>query len=157
MCLILLSFQEHADYKLIVAANRDEFYSRPTAPATFWENENLLAGKDLEAGGTWMGITRDGRISMLTNYRDLSSIKDNPPSRGSLVTDYLKSEMDARHYLEQVSERGSEYNGFNIISGNVNELHYYGNYQKGVQQIASGVHGLSNALFNTDWPKVDRG
>jgi uncharacterized protein with NRDE domain len=158
MCLILFAHKAHAKYKLIVAANRDEFYARPTLPANYWEEESkILAGKDLEAGGTWLGITTSGRISLLTNYRDLTNIKPNAPSRGHLVSEFLKSGANSTAYLEEISGNGSEYNGFNIICGNIDDLYYYGNYQEGVHQINSGIHGLSNALLETPWPKVVNG
>lgn len=157
MCLILFSLKEHPKYKLIIAANRDEFYSRPTAPAAFWNDGGLLAGRDLEAGGTWMGLTKKGRLSMLTNYRDLTNLKSNAPSRGNLVTDYLVGEQSGWDYLKAASKNGDQYNGYNLISGNINELFYYGNYQNGVHKISKGVHGLSNALLNTEWPKVVKG
>lgn len=158
MCLILFAYKTHPEYKLVVAANRDEFYSRPTEPATFWkDNPAILAGKDLTAGGTWMGINRQGKISMLTNYRDLKNIKQNAPSRGHLVSDFLENEEHAHDYLQQLSEKGDLYNGFNLICGTMDELYYYGNYKSGVHPITSGYHGLSNALLNTQWPKVDKG
>lgn len=158
MCLILFSINQHPKYKVIIAANRDEFYQRPTKPANFWEDEpSILAGKDLEAGGTWLGMTREGRISMLTNYRDLSNLKSDAPSRGHLVSDFLKNEIEGDVYLNQISNRGHLYNGFNLISGRVDDLYYYGNYQNGVHKIESGTHGLSNALLNSSWPKVIKG
>ena len=90
MCLILFSHKAHDKYKLVIAGNRDEFYHRPTEPATFWDNYPfLLAGKDLTAGGTWMGVTKSGKIAMITNYRDLKNLKENAPSRGHLVSDFL--------------------------------------------------------------------
>ncbi|MEQ8242194.1 NRDE family protein [Fulvivirga sp.] len=159
MCLILFAHNAHPKYKLIVAANRDEFYERPTKPADYWEEHpDILAGRDLEAGGTWLGITKQGRLSLLTNYRDLKNIKSDAPSRGHLVSDFLKnSNIDGKEYLKGISAKGELYNGFNIICGDWNDLHYYGNYQKGVHKIESGVHGLSNALLDTQWPKVAKG
>jgi uncharacterized protein with NRDE domain len=158
MCLILFAYKAHPKYKLVIAANRDEFYARPTLPAHFWsENGNILAGKDLEAGGTWLGISKTRKISLLTNYRDLSNIKANAPSRGHLVSNFLESDTDAKTYLKKIEESGDQYNGFNIISGDWNDLFYYGNYQKGVHEIKPGIHGLSNALLDTEWPKVTKG
>ncbi|MTI40535.1 NRDE family protein [Fulvivirga lutimaris] len=158
MCLILFANNAHPKYKLIVAANRDEFYERPTKPADYWEeNPNILAGRDLEAGGTWLGITKQGRLSLLTNFRDLQNIKSDAPSRGHLVSDFLKSNISGQEYLNNISEEGELYNGFNIICGDWDNLHYYGNYQKGVHKIDAGVHGLSNALLDTHWPKVVKG
>lgn len=158
MCLILFAYKTHPKYKLVVAANRDEFYNRPTEPAGFWEdNPKILAGRDLTAGGTWMGINTKGEISMLTNYRDLKNIKPDAPSRGHLVSDFLMNDETAYDYLNEISQKGHLYNGFNLICGTVEELYYYGNYKEEVHPIVSGYHGLSNALLNTQWPKVDKG
>jgi uncharacterized protein with NRDE domain len=102
MCLIFFSLNDHHRYKLIVAANRDEFYNRKTAPAHFWEDDNnILAGKDLEAGGTWMGITVGGRIAMVTNYRDIRNLKQSAPSRGHLVSNYLMSDSTPVQYFNE--------------------------------------------------------
>jgi len=158
MCLILFAKNQHKKYKLIVAANRDEFYKRETVQADYWDDhEKVLAGRDLQAGGTWMGVNTNGLVSMLTNYRDLKHIKDDAPSRGHLVSDFLIEEPSASSYLESIAHNGKAYNGFNLICGNADELYYYGNYQTGVYEIPDGTHGLSNALLNTEWPKVVRG
>ena len=158
MCLIFLALHQHPQYKLIVAANRDEFYQRKTAPAHFWEDyQNILGGRDLEANGTWMAVSKQGKISMVTNYRDLHNINPNAPSRGQLVTDYLLNGETPWHYLEGVEKKGSQYNGFNLVVGTPNELCYFSNYKKGVEKISIGLHGLSNHLLNTPWPKVQRG
>ncbi|HEX5170764.1 MAG TPA: NRDE family protein, partial [Cyclobacteriaceae bacterium] len=158
MCLIFLSLNDHPEYKLIVAANRDEFYNRKTAPAQFWnEEQTILGGRDLEAGGTWMGITKEGKIAMVTNYRDLRNIKVNAPSRGHLVSEYLISGVNPVNYIDEVARNGKAYNGFNLIVGNPNELYYYSNYQANVAPVQPGVHGLSNHLLNSPWPKVKTG
>jgi uncharacterized protein with NRDE domain len=158
MCLIFFSLQEHPAYKLIAVANRDEFYNRKAAPASYWKDyPNILAGRDLEAGGTWMGITRTGKLSFVTNYRDLSNLKDNAPSRGQLVSDYLQKEIDAETYLKDIEPRGDKYNGFNLIVGDQNSLWYLSNYNKGIKKITPGFYGLSNHLLETPWPKVING
>lgn len=158
MCLIFISVDNHPDYKLIVAGNRDEFYKRKTAHAHFWEEHpHILAGRDLEAGGTWMGISKQGKISMVTNYRDLSNLNTKAPSRGHLVSEYLLNGDQPEQYLQRVAQKGSEYNGFNLIAGWPDQLHYYSNYRQNVERIPEGVHGLSNHLLNTPWPKVQRG
>ncbi|MEM6522232.1 MAG: NRDE family protein [Bacteroidota bacterium] len=158
MCLILFSYQNHPKYKLVIAANRDEFYQRPTEPAKFWKDEpHVLAGKDVEAGGTWMGISRSGKISMLTNYRDPQNIKISAPSRGHLVSHYLVSQKAPDEYLKEVENVGGKYNGFNLVCGTLDDMHYYGNYQAGVRQLKPGIYGLSNALLDTPWPKVKKG
>ena len=158
MCLILFSIGKHAHYKLVVAANRDEFYNRPTEKADFWkESEGVLAGRDLVAGGTWMGVTRQGKISMLTNYRDLGNINPEAPSRGHLVANYLTGNEEPDRYLEGVAENGKAYNGFNLIAGSIDKLYYYGNYDGAVKPISPGTHGLSNHLLDTPWPKLSEG
>ncbi len=159
MCLVLFSRQAHPEYPLVIAANRDEFYSRPTEPAGFWEdNRHILAGRDLLGGGTWMGISRKGRVALLTNYRDLGSIREDAPSRGHLVSKFLENDVPAKEYLLEVKKNGSDYNGFNLLCGDLSgELWYYGNYGEAVEKVEEGIHGLSNALLNTPWPKVEKG
>jgi uncharacterized protein with NRDE domain len=158
MCLIFLSFQNHPNYNLIIAGNRDEFYSRKTAPANFWEDHpTILAGRDLEAGGTWMGVTRNGHVSMLTNFRDPGNINPLAPSRGHLVSDYLKETEQPESYMRVLENNGKAYNGFNLIVGNANDLWYYSNYKSGAEKISAGFYGISNHLLETPWPKVIRG
>lgn len=157
MCLIVLSLNEHPDYPLIVAANRDEFYDRKTAPASFWsDHPEILGGRDLVACGTWLAMNRNGRIAMVTNYRDFSRQIPDAPSRGGLVTDYLMSDAHPHAYMQDVARRGHRYNGFNLIVGNPRELYYYSNYADGVAPVPPGLHGISNHLLNTPWPKVRR-
>src|SRR5688500_5917670 len=111
MCLIFIALKNHPKYKLIVAANRDEFYSRRTAPASFWEDHpQILGGRDLEAMGTWLGMTKGGRICMVTNFRDLRNIKAKAPSRGKLVTDFLLDSTSGETYLSKVESRAKEFN-----------------------------------------------
>lgn len=156
MCLIFVAINYHPVYKLIVAANRDEFYTRKTAPANYWpDHPNVLGGRDLQAGGTWMGMGKNGKISMLTNYRDPANIGKDAPSRGFLVSDYLTSDIDASSYLENI--RPERYNGFNLIMGDVDNLWYLSNYKNGITKLDNGLYGLSNALLDTPWPKVVRG
>ncbi|HEY8512333.1 MAG TPA: NRDE family protein [Cyclobacteriaceae bacterium] len=155
MCLIVLSLNEHPDYPLIVAANRDEFYERKSASAAFWsDHPEILGGRDLVANGTWLAMHRNGRVAMVTNYRDLTRYRPDAPSRGGLVTDFLLSEQQPLAYLEDVARRSHLYNGFNLIVGNPHELYYYSNYGNGITAIPPGLHGISNALLNTPWPKV---
>ena len=158
MCLIFFSVQNHPTYKLIIAANRDEFYNRKTAPAAYWKDHpEIVGGRDLEAGGTWMAMTKSGKISMLTNYRDPLNIDPKAPSRGQLITDYLLSGEGPEEYLKRIEKNGKVYNGFNLFAGSVNELWYYSNYKEGVDKIAPGFYGISNHLLETPWPKVVRG
>jgi uncharacterized protein with NRDE domain len=158
MCLIFISFKSHPEYPLIIAANRDEFYARKTAAAGYWEDHpNILAGRDLQAGGTWMGVTKSGRVSLITNYRDLKNLKTSAPSRGHLVSRYLESSIRPDRYLKDVQAAGGEYNGFNLIVGGVDELWYFSNYGKEIRQLTPGFYGLSNHLLDSPWPKVRRG
>lgn len=158
MCLIIFAFQTHPRYKLILAANRDEYYHRPTSPASWWEEARfLLAGKDLEAGGTWMGITKKGKLAALTNYRGTESHKKNAPSRGALVSQYLLSNISSREYLQELQVKRTGYNGFNLILGDMDTLCYYSNSQNKILQVPPGVHGLSNDSLDTPWPKVVKG
>ena len=157
MCLLILAIQAHPAYKLIIAANRDEFYERPTSPAGFWdEHPHILAGRDLRGHGTWLGITRTGRIGAITNYRDPTSFKANAPSRGKLVTDFLSGNEDPEAYLCKVDLKAKSYNGFNLVVGMEDRLFWYSNRGDGIQPIAPGIHGLSNHLLDTPWPKVSR-
>jgi uncharacterized protein with NRDE domain len=158
MCLIFVALNQHPKYKLIVAGNRDEFYHRKTAPAQFWKDQpSVLAGRDLEAMGTWLGITSTGRIAMLTNYRDPQNINSAAPSRGKLVSDFLTGDTAPATYLDAVSREGKNYNGFNLLTGTVDEMWYYSNYKDGVERLQDGFYGLSNHLLDTPWPKVQRG
>ena len=164
MCLIFLSLHQHPNYKLIVAANRDEFYARRTAAAEFWKDHpQIVGGRDLEAVkadgtcGTWMAMNKNGRIAMVTNYRDLKNLKSQAPSRGHLVTDFLLSDEAPENYLKSLAPNAHLYNGFNLIVGDAEALYYLSNYKKGVDKIENGFHGLSNALLDTPWPKVRKG
>jgi uncharacterized protein with NRDE domain len=155
MCLILLSLKSHPTYKLIIAANRDEYYDRPTAQATFWEESpELLAGRDLRAGGTWLGITKKGRIAAITNYRDPASIKDHALSRGKLVSNFLLGEKSPVDYLERLDQKADEYNGFSLIVGEKDELYWYSNRGDRPLNLSPGIYGLSNHLLNTPWPQL---
>lgn len=158
MCLIFFAVNQHPNYKIIVAANRDEFYARKTAPAHFWEDHSrILGGRDLEASGTWLALTKKGKISLVTNFRDPVNMNPQAPSRGHLVSDYLLNGETPNEYLSKVSLRASRYNGFNLLAGYPDELWYLSNYGHGIQRLAPGIYGLSNHLLDTPWPKVQRG
>ncbi len=158
MCLILFALQQHADYPFVIAANRDEYYQRPTKPAHFWpEAPALFAGKDMQAGGTWMGITRSGRFAAVTNYRDLAPAPEQAISRGELCKGFLDTNVNAEEYLTGIDKQKSRYAGFNLLAGNAQQLFYYSNRQGQITAITPGVHGLSNGLLNDPWPKVDTG
>lgn len=157
MCLTVFAFQADPRYPLIFASNRDEFYDRPAQPATFWyDHPTLLAGRDLKAGGTWLGITTDHRFAAITNYRDMDSVKENAPSRGNLVAEYLASDMEAPDYLNKLLQTGDQFNGFNLIAGTTTELWYYSNQLDTISKVQPGIHTLSNAFLNTPWPKTEK-
>ena len=158
MCLILFSYDNHPDYKLVLMANRDEFYNRPTQRANWWEDQpDLLGGKDLKENGSWLAITKSGKFAAITNYRDPRQVKADAPTRGKLVTNFLLDNYSAGEYLKELQESGSEYNGFNLIFGGLNEIVYYSNSVNTYQKLQPGNYGLSNALLDTPWPKVVKG
>ena len=158
MCLLLLALKSHPVYKLVIAANRDEFYDRPTAPPSFWNDRpDLLAGRELRAGGTWFGISKKGRIAAITNYRDPASIKSNAPSRGELVSDFLTGDEKPEEYLASLDLKAGAYNGFNLIVGVKDQICWYSNRGKGTRSLIPGIYGVSNHLLDTPWPKVSRG
>ncbi|MGI2327533.1 NRDE family protein [Planococcus sp. YIM B11945] len=156
MCLINFQLNEHPKYKLIVAANRDEFYNRPSQPAHFWEDEPVvLAGRDLLQGGTWLGITKTGRFAALTNYRDPSKPEAGKISRGAIVKDFLVGSEHAETFLNTLEP--ADYTGFNVLAGTADQLFYYNNLQGAAVEVPAGTHGLSNHFLNTPWPKVVKG
>jgi uncharacterized protein with NRDE domain len=157
MCLILLAWQAHPEYPLILAANRDEFYDRPTAAADFWkERPDILGGLDLKDGGTWLGVTRRGRWAALTNFRDPAAIRSGTPSRGWLVRNFLEGRDSPAAYLKRLLHRAADYNPFNLFAGDRESLHILSS--RGTPgPIPPGIHGLSNALLDTPWPKIRRG
>jgi uncharacterized protein with NRDE domain len=157
MCLIVFANNVHPKYKLIFAANRDEFYNRPTEQADFWKDyPELLAGKDLQAGGTWMGITKQGRFAAITNFRDLKNHRTDAPSRGNLTVDFLVSDISPEEYYNKLKPIISDFNGFNLLLGPVDELYYFSNKTEGLKKLEPGIHGISNALLDTPWPKVEK-
>lgn len=158
MCLILFAFHAHADYPLVIAANRDEAYARPASPAAFWDDHpDVHGGRDLEMGGAWMGITRSGRFAGVTNFRDGYPKGTAPRSRGDIVGGYLIGTQAAQPYLQAVAARQSEYAGFGALAGDLHTLWFFSNRGNGVEAVGKGVHGLSNHLLNTPWPKVVSG
>jgi uncharacterized protein with NRDE domain len=158
MCLILLALDSHPDYSLIVAANRDEFYDRPTAPAAFWPDApSVVAGRDLRAGGTWLGLDRRGRFAAVTNYRQGQREIAAPRSRGELVRDFLLSDVEPGEYRRLVERDAALYNGFNLIAGTSRELGYFSNREGVPRALTPGVYGLSNHLLDSAWPKVASG
>ncbi|WP_288004227.1 NRDE family protein [Thermonema sp.] len=155
MCLIIWAQNMHPDYKLMLLANRDEFYERSALPAHFWEN-GLLAGKDLQAGGTWLGLQPKKGLAAVTNYRDPKLIKEKAPSRGELPLQYLTSSQSSLNYLVRLHPRAAAYNGFNLLLFDGRDVMYYSNIERIIKKADEGIHGLSNALLDTPWPKVRR-
>lgn len=156
MCLITFAFQHLEQFPLMVIANRDEFYARPTAPLHWWdaENQTIIGGRDLQDGGTWMGMSAKGRFAALTNYRAPEYMQGGKPSRGALVTMCLQDNMPLEEIHRFLKTRSNQYNGFNLVYGSREEMFYYNNVQDKHQQLYPGIYGLSNAYLNTPWPKV---
>ncbi|WP_066069196.1 NRDE family protein [Neobacillus soli] len=158
MCLILFAYQVHPSYKFIVAANRDESLQRPTASAHFWEDSpDILAGRDLEKMGTWVGVTCTGRFAALTNYRNPKEVTEGKRSRGELVAGALKYKGNVKDYMQTLTVNKDLYPGYNLLAGDENELYYYSNMGQKLQRLEPGIYGVSNHLLNTEWPKVQKG
>jgi len=157
MCLIVVAWRTRPDLPLVVAANRDEWRARPTEPAHWWDTPPILAGRDLEAGGTWMGITREGRFAAVTNFRDPSDKRPTARSRGTLVTEFLSSDARPLAFARTLVPHVRDYNGFNLILGDGESLVYFGSREGEAREISPGVHGLSNHLLDEPWPKVVHG
>lgn len=158
MCLILLAWQVDKRWPLVVAANRDEYHARPTAPCAWWPQQpDLLAGRDLAAGGTWMGVTRSGRFAALTNFRDPRRHRTDAPSRGALVSDYLRSDETPEVWLRRLARDAGRWNGFNLLAGDAERLWCFSSFTAQLQAVTPGVHGLSNHTLDEAWPKVVRG
>jgi len=160
MCLIIFAHRADPRFPLVVAANRDEFFTRPTAQADFWQMESgtrILAGKDLQAGGTWLGITAGGRFAAVTNIRDPSQAEPRPRSRGELTSGFLGSRLGAAEYSATLSDSFADYAGYNLLLGDGEQLVYVNNAERISQVLAPGIYGLSNGRLNSDWPKVARG
>jgi len=165
MCLIVFSWKKHPEYPLVVAANRDEFYQRPTSLLSPWENSPVIAGRDIQEGGTWLGVTASGRFAAVTNYRQFLEMHTTfAKSRGKLCRDFLESNMSAKDFLEQLEPEAMSYGGFNLLVSDGHVLGYGCNrYHKGDTayyaydaDLAPGIYGLSNHRLDTLWPKVAR-
>ncbi len=161
MCLIVFAWQVVPGIPLVAAGNRDEFFDRPAAPAGWWDDHSqIYAGRDLRSGGTWMGITRDGRFAAVTNVRAPDEKRTDVPTRGALVADYLAGTAAPEEYVAALSGRASHYNGFNLLVGDRNKLVWFSNAgqddERNGKPLAPGIYGLSNGLLDTPWPKVVR-
>lgn len=157
MCLILFAYRQHADYPLIVIANRDEYYARPTRDAHWWEDADIFAGRDLEAGGTWLGVNHRGHFAAVTNVREPGGMKPGKQSRGALTSDYLAGTASAEDYLQQLVNHDQDYAGFNLLLGDAQGLWFYSNREHQIKPIEAGVYGLSNGRFDEPWPKLSSG
>ena len=181
MCLIVFAWQTHRECSLVVAANRDEWRERPTARLHWWDHEaaridseysqeidrehsqstnqqqtGILAGRDLQDGGTWMGVSAAGRFAALTNFRDPRSIKPAAPSRGRLVTDFLSGTATARDHVATLTPQADAFNGFNLLVSDGKELWWLSNRGGDPSALSPGIYGVSNGLLDEPWPKVVR-
>jgi uncharacterized protein with NRDE domain len=158
MCLILLAWRVHPDFPCVLAANRDEFHDRASAAADWWPGPpGILAGRDLKAGGTWLGVTRRGNFAALTNFRDGGARRADAPSRGVLVSELLASGRTVSETLSYLRAVGPDYNPFNLIFSDGERLGIYESMRGVGRELGPGVFGLSNHLLDTPWPKVQNG
>jgi len=157
MCLIVCAFHYQPRYPLVIAANRDEFYSRPTRDAHFWslkgDQPDLLAGQDLSKGGTWLGLTRDGRFAAVTNIRSPNP-KTSRMSRGDLTRRFLLGDQPPADYLARVQDSLTEYAGFNLLVGDRQSLYFLNSDDGEIRNLQPGIYGLSNGTLDSDWPKI---
>lgn len=152
MCTLAFQIEPEHEWPLIVVANRDEFLARETKTMHWWPNSELLAGKDLQSGGTWGAVSKAGRFAMLTNFRDPKFFEREGPTRGALVVDAVKnSDYNIQEHPQKFWDR---YNGFNLLWGDHKKVQVYNNVDHKLHELSQGVHGVSNAYLNTDWPKV---
>jgi uncharacterized protein with NRDE domain len=158
MCILFVAVNQHKDYPLIIAANRDEFFSRKTAKSHFWsEHPHVLAGRDIQAGGSWMGINQQGYLASLTNIRAPHTIKNDVSSRGELVSQFLQNPSKIKLYQQTLAATKEQYNGYNLLFGKWNELAVYNNHNNKLDYLSNGFYGLSNADLNSPWPKINKG
>lgn len=158
MCLILLAWQQNRDYPLVLAANRDEYYHRPTATAAPWPDQpGIIGGRDLLQGGSWLAMSRNGRFAAVTNFREPMPALDPPRSRGQLVSDYLQEQSSPAEYLARMEALGQLYRGFSLLVGDRSAVGYLSNRVAGYRLLEPGLYGISNALLDTPWPKVVAG
>lgn len=158
MCLLVLAWKQHPRYRMILAGNRDEFHDRPAAPLGWWQDDpRILAGRDLKASGTWLGVARSGRFGIVTNYRDLQAPIEGAPSRGNLVPRFLTGATSPKEFLDDLRGAAPRYSGFNLLVGGSRALYYFSNRGSNTPRaLAPGVYGLSNHTLDTPWPKLRR-
>jgi uncharacterized protein with NRDE domain len=157
MCLLVFAWNHHPRYRLIFAGNRDEFHDRPAAPMAWWQDRSqILGGRDLQAGGTWVAVSRRGRFGVVTNFRDMQRPLPGAPSRGLLITNYLAGEAGSRGFMNELAPTATEYGGFNLLLADEHAMVYGSNrLPEFARVLAAGVHGISNHLLNTPWPKLE--
>lgn len=154
MCLVVLGIGQHPDYPLILAANRDEFHERPAQAAHWWPDQpDILGGRDLQAGGTWLALHKNGRFATVTNFRDAEPPSPKHRSRGHLATGFLESNSSPNEYLAGID--GDAYAGFNLIVGTASDVGYLSNREDCTRELPPGTYGLSNALLDGPWHKVE--
>jgi uncharacterized protein with NRDE domain len=164
MCIVVFRWQPDSSEPLTLAANRDEFFARPTAAMHWWQDGSTLAGRDLQSGGTWLGVTRSGRFALLTNVRNPALRKTNAPSRGNIVSDFLLSEQSAETFIRELATRADAYEGFNALCGTLSShaneapsaLWFLNSIENAPRHLANGQYTLSNATLDTAWPKTAR-
>jgi len=161
MCLIVFAWNVVPGMPLLVAGNRDEFYARPSLAANWWaDHPQVYAGRDLQAKGTWLGVTREGRFAALTNIRAPSEKITDAPSRGNLVADFLTGQTTPQEYTAAIAEGAHRYNGFNLLVGDGQSLIWFSNRgdadPRNGRTLEPGIYGVSNHLLDTPWPKVVR-
>ena len=154
MCLIAWNWQPDTEQPLLLIANRDEYYARPARPLHHWTDAPLCAGKDLQAGGTWLGLAPGGRMAALTNVRDLRHQRTDAPSRGALVSNFLSNQISARDYLESIAARAAQYNAFNLLVYDGQSLLGFESQTARMVPLQPGIAAVSNAGFDTPWPKL---
>ena len=154
MCIVALAWQVLEDTPLCLISNRDEFYQRPTAGLKAWENSPIIAGQDLQSGGTWMGITKSGRWAVVTNFRDATDKKTYPTSRGHLIQAFLESDLTPIRFAQALEKRQCDYAGFNLLLGDQDQAVYMSNRGEAPQVLAKGVYVVSNGLMTEHWEKT---
>lgn len=158
MCVIIFALRQHAQYPFIVAANRDEYFNRPTIVADYWPDlPEVIAGRDKQAGGTWMGLSRIGRFAAITNHYEPGHHNPRLQSRGELVSSFLVTDESLDEYSRLLDQNRQNYNGYGLIFGSFSHLRYQTNRDSEIVDITEGVHGLSNHFLNTAWPRVEEG
>jgi uncharacterized protein with NRDE domain len=157
MCLILFAWRQHRDYPLIMIANRDEYYARPTRDAHWWDETPVFAGRDLEAGGTWLGVNRRGRLAAVTNVREPGAMKPGKKSRGALTQNFLSGDATPETFLQELAPDDRDYAGFNLLLGDEQGLWFYSNRDHGMRNVDPGIYGISNGTFDEPWPKLSSG